>query len=193
MTGGFHGVLKLNQPREFCFGERMAMSNGVAVSSHVREIILATIPGAVNVIKAHSSNDRNGTDWWVEHCTGKFLSVDVKVRGEDWAAKNPEEDDLALESFSVVEKNVLGWTRDVNKKTDYVLWVWTDTKRWCLIPFPMLCRVFTDNVDQWRSTFKTRKQKTVRGGYSYHSECVFVPRALIWRTIYSRFAGGLEK
>lgn len=189
---GCRGGQKLNRPREFDFDERMAMSQGTATGADLREILLRHIPGAVNAIPAHSSNDRNGTDWWVEHCAGKFLSVDTKVREQDWAATHPDEDDLALESWSVVESNVPGWTRDKGKRTDYVLWLWIDTGRWCLVPFPMLCAVFAEHMDEWRSTYKTRRQCTVRrNGSSYHSECVFVPRAVLWLSIYRRYAGKL--
>ena len=38
--------------------------------------------------------------------------------------------DIALETWSVIEKLKIGWTRDLNKRSDYVLWFWLDTKRW---------------------------------------------------------------
>lgn len=171
----------------------MAMSQGKSANNNVVEILLTNIPGAVNAYPAHSSNDRTGTDWWIEHRAGKFLSVDCKVRAEDWSAKNSSTDDLALETFSVVEKNVVGWTRDDRKKTDYVLWLWIDTGRWLLVPFPMLCGVFTREWENWKSQFKTAQQRTVRdNGNSYHSECVFVPRRLVWKEIYKQYGGEIS-
>ena len=175
---------------EYGFEERLAMSSGVAAVADVRYILLAQIPGAVNVTPAATANDKQGIDWWVELSTAKHLAIDAKVRSSDWAAKRPDEDDLALESWSVVEKNIVGWTRDPAKKCDYVLWLWQDTGRFCLIPFPMLCHVFTKNWQQWSSRFKTAKQKTVRQyGDCYHSECVFVPRREIWAEIYRVYGG----
>lgn len=177
---------------EYGFEERLAMSSGVAASADVRSILLKHIPGAVNAHQAATVNDRQGIDWWVEMSTAKHLAVDAKVREQDWAARNPYEDDLALESWSVVEKQVPGWTRDVNKKCDYVLWLWKDTGRFCLVPFPMLCGVFSRRWQSWRVDYKTRQQHTPRANGGYHSECVFVPRRELWAEIYRQYGGQLE-
>lgn len=180
-------------PREYGFAEQMAMSQGHAVGKSVGEILITNIPGAVNAMPAHSSNDRSGTDWWVEHRASKHLSVDCKVRKEDWAIKPRPEDDLALETYSVKEEAKVGWTRDKSKRTDYVLWLWTETGRWCLLPFPMLCAVFTREWANWRIQFKTREQVTpLKNGGCYHSECVFVPRKLVWSHIYKQYSGLLK-
>ncbi len=174
---------------EYAFDNQLVMSRGVAVNSDVAAILLREIPGAVAVQPAHRVNDRRGTDYWVEHVRGAHLSVDVKIRREDWAAK-PEPDradDLALETWSVVNKKI-GWTRDPNKRTDFVLWIWTDTKRWCLVPFPMLCRVFQENWQEWSACYETRRQYTPEYG-GYQSECVFVPRSVVWDAIYHQHSG----
>jgi hypothetical protein len=178
-------------PHEYEFGERLAMSSGVAASADVRAILLAQIPGAVSVTQASSVNDRQGVDWWVEMNTARHLAVDAKVRGVDWAASHPNEDDLALESWSVVENEIVGWTRDTAKRCDYVLWLWEDTGRFCLVPFPMLCKVFKDHWQRWAKKHKTRRQFTPRGSGGYHSECIFVPRREVWASIYTQFGGGV--
>ena len=179
------------QPLEYNFDERLAFSEGFAESASVEAIILDNLPGACKVVSAHKDNDRNGTDWWVETRGGNWLSVDAKVREQDWAAKPGHIacDDLALEIWSVVEKSIIGWTRNKSKRTDYVLWLWKDTGRWCLVPFQMLCRVFEDNWRRWANTYKTRKQFTPRDHGGYHSECVFVPRREVWKEIYNAFGG----
>jgi ribose-phosphate pyrophosphokinase len=58
-------------------------------------------------------------------------SSKIKVRDEDWAFKPGRNaaDDLALETWSVIEKQVIGWTRNQSKMTDYVLWFWRDRRR----------------------------------------------------------------
>ncbi len=174
---------------EYDFHERLAMSSGTAAVADVRAVLLDNIPGALSVTPAATANDKQGIDWWVELSTAKHLAVDAKVRDQDWAAKRPDEDDLALESWSVVEKNIPGWTREPSKKCDYVLWLWKDTGRFCLLPFPMLCHVFTLHWQAWRQQFKTRQQFTPRTNGGYHSECVFVPRRVIWAEIYRSFGG----
>lgn len=178
-------------PHEYGFGERMAMSSGVSAVADVRSILLAQIPGAVSVSAAAPVNDRQGVDWWVEMSSARHLAVDAKVREQDWAASHPLEDDLALETWSVVEKQIPGWTRDHSKRCDYVLWLWADTGRFCLVPFPMLCRVFSDKWPAWVRSHKTRRQFTPRESGGYHSECVFVPRRELWAEIYRQFGGSL--
>jgi len=176
-------------PREYGFSDRLVMSTGHAASSDVRSVLLESIPGALSASPSAKENDRLGVDWWVEMTGARHLAVDAKVREQDWAATHPDEDDLALETWSVVEKNIVGWTRDVAKRCDYVLWLWADTGRYCLVPFPMLCRVFTDNWQRWSLEYKVRRQMTTGHFRDYHSECVFVPRREVWAEIYRTFGG----
>jgi len=179
--------------RDFTLQDQLAFSNGISESKDVVDILLRTIPGACNVHRAAHVNDRNGTDWWVEHASGKHLSIDAKVREVDWQKRHPDEDDLALETWSVCEKRIVGWTRNAEKRTDYILWLWVDTGRWCLLAFPMLCHVFTMKWMEWKERYKVRQQRTLpaRGSISqpYHSECVFVPRREVWAEIYRTFGG----
>ena len=180
-------------PIEYDFKEQLAMSEGVSANKNVQDILLANIPGAVSVIRAHQSNDRSGVDYWVEMGYGGFAAVDIKVRDKDYA-KAEGKDDLALESFSVVEKKIVGWTRNPQKRTDYILWFWKDTGRWCLLPFRMLCKVFSDNWESWKERFYSPQQYTPRAsGNGYHSECIFVPRKIVWEEIYKHYSGMTQK
>lgn len=183
----------MGQPITYDFDERLTMSQGVSSSKTVADIILNNIPGARHVYQAHKDNDRTGVDYWVEMSSGAHMAVDVKVRDEDFA-ESKGFDDLALETWSVVEQKKVGWTRDERKRCDYVLWLWKDTGRWCLIPFQWLCAVFSDKWQQWSSLYKVAQQHTPFGnGNGYHSECVFVPRREVWVEIYRRYAGNPEK
>jgi len=178
--------------KSYTFSERFAMSQGQCAGMDVSDILLAHIPGALEVHKASSQDDRKGTDWWVAHKSGKRLSIDAKVREQDYSVHpNPTQraDDLALETYSVCEKEIPGWTRDASKTTDYVLWFWVDTARWCLLPFCMLCAVFQEHWQAWRQQYKRATQHTKERDRQWHSECVFVPRRLVWAEIYKRFAG----
>jgi len=172
----------------------MAMSAGVSANASVMEILLENIPGAIDATAANTRHDRQGTDWWVEVVGNedrRRVSVDVKVRAEDFARHG--KDDLALETWSVLNESP-GWTRDPRKRTDYILWVWMDTGRWCLVPFLMLCCVFTDKWQEWRGAYQRAVQKTLPRGpgeNGWHSECVFVPRKVVWRSIYQRYGGEL--
>ena len=165
------------------------MSSGISQNKTVEEVLINNIPGACKIIPAHSDNDRNGTDWWIEHTSGKFISVDCKVREKDWSLNG--KDDLALEIWSVVENKTVGWTRNSRKRTDFILWLWMDTGRWCLVPFPFLCKIFSDRWAEYKNKYKTAKQFTPNNG-GYHSECVFVPRREIWAEIYKIYSGKLN-
>lgn len=178
--------MKMNS---FDFGEQLTMSQGVSASKDVTEILLENIPGSVNVLQAAQENDRRGIDWWIEMNTARHLAVDAKVRDIDWAATHPDEDDIALESWSVIEKKIVGWTRDTQKQCDYVLWLWKPTGRFCILPFAMLCKVFIENWEAWRDKYKTKQQHTKRSDGGYHSECIFVPRRIVWAEIYKTFSG----
>jgi hypothetical protein len=179
-------------PNEYDFDQQLMMSFGHAASVDVCEVLVSLIPGALKAHPAAKENDRLGVDWWVEMTNAKHLAVDVKVRENDWAASHPDDDDLALETWSVVEKGVIGWTRDVNKRCDYVLWLWKETGRYCLVPFPMLNRVFNNNWESWCCQYKVSTQLTRRVGSEYHSECVFVPRREVWARIYDNYGGSMK-
>lgn len=177
-------------PREYGFDERLQMSQGICTTKSITAILLANVPGAQSVAAAKRNDDRHGTDYWVNHARGRPYSIDLKARQDDWATK-PEPftaDDLALESWSVVEQQVVGWTRNPKKMTDYILWYWQDSGRWCLVPFVMLCAVMEAKWESWRGQYKTRQQTTPDHG-GYHSECIFVPRREVWAEIYKRFSG----
>ena len=178
----------MSEPISYTFDGQLAFSDGAANAARVDDICMKQIPGAVSVERASKQADRNGTDWWIRRNGARPLSIDAKVRKQDWAATHPDEDDLALETWSVVESGVKGWTRNPKKQTDYILWLWVDTGRWCLISFPMLCAVMEDKWREWIARYKTKQQFTP-GDPGYHSECVFVPRREIWKEIYNRFAG----
>lgn len=193
---------------EYGFSDRMVMSNGVVATANIEEILSDHLPGIKQVVRASAAEDRNGTDWWA--CTAsRRLSIDAKVREQDWSLK--KRDDLALELFSIEseydregtwlsipeDKRRVGWTRDANKTTDYVLWLWKDTGRFCLVPFPMLCRVYQDAWEAWAFIYGSCRQRTPfkkghRGfnedAVGYHSECSFIPRKVVWKEIYKRYS-----
>lgn len=178
-------------PSEYDFFRQLEMSQGISDGHDIRTLLLDAIPGAVQAEQASNADDRIGIDWWVTLGNGKRLAVDLKVRAEDWA--NRGKDDLALETWSVVDRQVVGWTRDASKHCDRVLWVWQDTGRWCLIPFPELCDVFQVQWHRWAVSYGTWRQSTTRNGRRYQSECIFVPRKVVWRAIYNQYGGDPDR
>ncbi len=171
--------------RTFTFEGQLLFSDGtMSDNEDIPAYLLNHIPLAVKIERANKTDDRKGIDYWVTLQSGRVISVDVKVRGEDYAPKGF--DDLALETWSVMEKKVIGWTRDPNKQTDFILWLWKDTKRCVLLPFPWLCSIFIEYWEAWQKKYQKAWQNTEN---RYHSECVFVPRELVWTKIYANYGG----
>src|SRR3990167_2660526 len=104
----------MHQSKIFDFQQQLRMSSGYAVSRNVEDIIKRVISGVVGVHKAALSNDKNGVDYWAETSTGQHLAIDVKIRATDFFKFG--KDDLALETWSDIEKKRVGWTLDANKK-----------------------------------------------------------------------------
>ena len=172
------------------FDDRMVMSQGVSDDADIEGILRGALTGVIGIRAASLEDDRNGTDWWVDRVNGRSLSIDVKARREDFALRG--QDDLALELWSVMatawEGGSIGWTLDPRKQTDYILWLWHESGRWCLVPFPLLSAAFKVNYDEWCS-YKHAVQTSHRNGRSWKSECVYVPRVVVWRAMYSLFGG----
>jgi len=170
----------------FDFDEELAFSQTATIHDDVRAILLGSIAGATHVVRAGSSLDRSGIDYWVYLSNGMRAGVDTKIRRKDFFARFGR-DDLALELWSVIEDRKIGWTLNEAKRTEYVLWLWQDTGRWCLVPFLLLCSTFQRRKEKWCRQYKHDIQKTMPGGY--RSECVFVPRDVIWDAIREEFGG----
>lgn len=177
----------MTTPRSYSFDNQLAMSTAPSSDGDVATILIEHIPQAVHARPAHNSNDRRGTDWWVEMSNGQHLAIDVKTRAEDYLRKFGQ-DDIALETWSVKELRKAGWTLDQTKRTDYVLFLWLDTGRWALIPFVYLQGVFRKHQGEWTQKYQVARQHTPEFG-GYHSECVFVPRREIWAAIYRLYGG----
>lgn len=114
--------------------------------------------------------DLKGTDRVAVTRSGQYR-IDFKIRSKDPKAYG--KDDLAIELYSVVEKEIRGYE---NKATDYLLWLFEDSGRAVMIAF----KEFKKRVDFGLSVFQEKlpvfRQKTVwRYGIEYHSEHCYVP------------------
>lgn len=122
------------------FFSDLTWSDGIDIDTPVHEILMNSIEGAVKVERSNLDEDKSGTDYWVTLDSSRRISIDVKARRKDYG-----KDDIALEIWSVKEKRKIGWALDRDKKTDYILFLWGDSGRWCLVPFVMLMSVFWAN------------------------------------------------
>jgi hypothetical protein len=163
---------------EYGFDQQLIASKGVLQSCDVAEILRTVLPGCLSAHEADKESDKSGVDWIACMASGRKVGVDVKHRTKDCMAYG--NDDLALETWSVVDKKV-GWTRDERKTCEWVLWVWADTGRFCLMPFLPLCAVFREKWQDWRIIYQPETQKTLatKSRQGWKSECVFVPRNVV--------------
>lgn len=167
--------------RTFGFSEQLKMSES-QIEKH-KQIILSRFPNAIKIERANLSDDKKGIDYFITLQSKLIQRVDAKIRKEDWLAKHPNEDDVALETWSKIGEKI-GWTRDPNKQTDWIMFLWEDTERSWFIPFPYLYKAFVENGRKWKKKYRTEIQDTREG---WKSECVFVPRRVIFDTIYNSF------
>lgn len=162
--------------------ERMVMSDGLAGGDQ-RDVIALCIPNVQQVIRATQSEDRQGTDFWAILRSGHQLSVDIKVRETDPLDRFGL-DDLLIEWRSSEEAGAPGWTVDPNKRTDYVLYWFESTKRYALLPFPLLHAVAVANEALWSDRFGVRRSYSSRDGRTWTTTWSPVPRPVIWRAVY---------
>lgn len=158
------------------FEGELNASKGIVESCDVADILRLRIPGCLSVTPTDAEVDRSGVDWIATLQCRRSVGIDVKYRRKDCRAYG--NDDLALETWSVVGSKP-GWTRDVTKACEWILWVWGDTGRFCMIPFLPLCCVFESNWHSWALRYGLRTQQTSRGATRWQSECVFVPRKIV--------------
>lgn len=166
------------------FKSDLLYSEGVIDTvSDLPKILKSRIPAFESVEHATINEDRGGTDYWIHRSPPlPPLSLDVKTRREDFG-----KDDLALETFSVIP-NIPGWTRDSNKRTDFILWFWEDSRRFLLVPFPPLCYVFSKRWQQWRAEFGARTNDSG----NWHSEWVPVPVTVLFEALRAWSNGQLQ-
>lgn len=143
--GGTLGGTKL--PDFYDFHERLAFSEGIAITEELLTHIFNSIPAATEVRKADEHADRNGTDYWVyrKHDLPP-VSIDLKNREID-PRELYKSDDACIETTSVYRgpdgKPVLdrdrqewvnpwldrhrdtpGWTVNQTKRTDLIVYTW---------------------------------------------------------------------
>lgn len=174
--------------------ERLDFSNGHAPDpDSVFPFLKHRIPNFLRIHRTGGVNDRTGTDYVVERSGLHSIAIDLKLRDEDFSVKPPKfADDLALETYSVIEKNIIGWTRDSSKTADYILWFWKDTGRFFIVPFPPLCCVFQRYWQQWRTEYGPPVLQRTEGYRCWHSECIFAPRLVVVEAV-GRWYNGQAK
>lgn len=165
------------------FSEDIVLENSLV--THLTEII----PAATGVVKSVTSDDRNGTDYWIQRENHlPPISVDVKHRSFDPLIKFGT-DDACIETTSVYtgepngkwkddHRAKVGWTLDESKRTDLIIYTWpaTDTdRRYWILYFPLLCRA---SQLHWRTWAEQYGEKPAQNE-TYLTLSIYPPRTVI--------------
>ena len=190
-AGDFDDIKKENVPEKvFSFKEQLGKSEGTALNKDYKKLLLEILPNAFDIRKAGLEEDKKGTDWWVEYRNRDHISIDIKARDVDPLKLRIPEDDLVLEIWSNIERKIPGWTLNINKRTDYILWFWKPTGRFLLLSFPKLLYVFKENWKKWKEMYTSRTNKSKGSdGTTWESEYMKVPRKVVLKEIDRIFHG----
>ena len=155
------------------------------------------------VMSTNEGWDKKGIDYVVLLRDGRSAYIDVKYREKGvskfWnhtykckdgrTIKQPE---LTLEILSNVERNTPGWTLDMNKFTDFVLFVFdeSDCENAYIFKFLELRDVLIQYMREWEREFRIGESYTPfcsehpeRGGY--HTQSMFVPICTVLKALKS--------
>ena len=128
----------------------------------------------LQIHKAALANDRHGADYVAEFRHGQTRLIEAKVRAEDWLPRG-QDADLALETWADIDKQVVGWTRDTAKLSDYLVFVWLESGRSLLLDARLLRAWFCEHWETLRAKYGGRIIPSKRRDRKWRSEAVYVP------------------
>ena len=86
-------------------------------------------------------SQRAGVDRIIILNSEKDLRIEEKVREKDW-------NDILLEYLSDAERNIPGWI-EKDLASDFIIFVFKETQRAFLLPFPLLRRCWKQHGKDW--------------------------------------------
>jgi len=160
----------------FSFRERLAFSVDARGQEDI-DIITRCHNGSIAIEKADTQDDISGVDYFVTLDSGVQVKWDVKRRDIGCSRFWKSGPELALETWSDMERGRIGWTLDREKETDYILFAFdpSDHDRAYAIPFQHLRAAFNANGPDWYKRYRHEKQSSRENGREWVSECVFIP------------------
>lgn len=156
----------------FSFEERLAFSVGANGQSDI-DIIRRCHQGTVDVCKTDIAKDKSGIDYIATLKGGVAVRWDAKRRDKGCSQYWFVGPEFALERWSNKERRTPGWTWDISKKADYILFTFdaSDHGKAYAIPFQHLRTAFHENGHAWCDQYRVAEQPNE----GWVSECVFVP------------------
>lgn len=105
-------------------------------------------------VKSDGWAQRGGIDRVITLASGKAITVDEKVRTEDWP-------DIALETWSDLERKSPGWMQK-DLACDFIAYAFVPSQRCYLLPFVTLRRAWLTSGGDW-----IRMAKAKEGGFRF--------------------------
>jgi hypothetical protein len=169
------------------FTARMKFAESSEVDLACRKIMEERVPNC-SIRRGTLEEDISGIDYQITAPNGKAISVEFKIRSKDHGR------DLCLEYISSIEDFRIGWTVDPSKVTDFVVWYWTDTRRWVAYDYKHLRAAAKAHAFAWLSKgFKQIENSTEKvKSRNYHSRAAFVPESTV-DTMIEATEGSLRK
>lgn len=151
------------------------------------EILKSHIPKCVSVIKTDTETDKTGIDYIATLKGGAEIYIDAKTRVGGCSKYWDGQPELCIETWSVKEKAIPGWTYKESTKVDYILYTFApeDYSGYFFIPFQLLRAAAIRHYHEWVSRYKEKPQRNM----GYTSMAVFVPADVVLNAVREQMEG----
>lgn len=168
------------------FSSQLSFSHGAAGEPEWCAAYRQAWPDLAEIIDMRhpGEHQKQGIDRVVVLPSGKIMTIDEKVRREQWP-------DLLVEIWSVYEDRVPGWTVAPWKKCSHIAYLFLPRRTCILVPFDELRRATIANQPEWqeaadaeRDGFRWVKAENRRPNHTrYTTWSIAVPNKVIQRAI----------
>ena len=150
-------------------------------------ILKSHIPKCVSVKKTDRNTDRTGIDYIATLRNGAEIYIDAKTRMPGCSKYWNGDPELAIETWSVVEKKKPGWTFSETSNVDYILYTFPkeDYSGYFFIPFQLLRSAAIRNYTEWIKEYRRFYQ--INQGY--RSEAMFIPAGVLIAEVQREMIG----
>lgn len=130
------------------FAESLARSQAQADAPWWLSVYRAAFPDLESAVCVRNDGwaQRGGVDRVLTLASGKTLTVDEKVRAQDY-------DDILLEYWSSREGRIPGWVAK-DLACDFIAYAFEPSGRCYLLPFQSLRRAWRKHGRQWANTYR---------------------------------------
>ena len=167
------------------FSEDLAREIEHSNDSRWERIYKELFPDMISYTREYNQeSQKQGIDRIIRFRNQDTITIDEKVRYKEY-------NDIALEHWSSFEDKVLGWCLKP-LDCDYILYVFWQSCRYYLMPFPELRRLFEENFDIWRKQFTVLSTKNQGTNINYTTISICVPIDLLMNELKGMRFGCLQ-